>query len=115
MGLAIRISGQAAKRGLIKRHPSGERLLSDAEAWIRAEHADTVRSLRCGLTPTGEAELVADLHPAADPMILTASDGGAVGASADTSAVGPGYHTFVGRLLERLGSDVGIEWVAGAE
>ena len=32
---------------------------------------------------------------------------------ADTAVAGPGYHRFVGRVLERLGAAVGIEWTNG--
>ena len=42
------------------------------------------------------------------------SEGGRVVASADTSAVGPGYHTFVGRTLERAGDAVGVDWTGEA-
>ena len=31
-------------------------------------------------------------------------------AAATTSGVGPGYHTFVGRVLERLGDEGAITW-----
>ena len=41
---------------------------------------------------------------------MTASDAGRVTFAAETAAVGPGYHRFVGRLLERLGTDLAITW-----
>ena len=76
--------------------------------------ADAVRSTRQRTLATGEAELAIDLHPAAPPLRITASDDRA-GRSAhgDTALAGPGYHRFVGRVLERLGAEVGIEWTDG--
>ena len=110
MGLTIRAVGQASKRGLIPRLPAPDRLLGDFQAWLTAEHPDIVRSMRCDRIPSGETELVLDLHPAADPVTITVTDTGRVVASADTSAVGPGYHTFIGRVLERAGDALDIDW-----
>lgn len=110
MGLTIRVVGQASKRGVIPRLPAPERLLADAQAWITAEYGDIVRSTRCEQTPAGEGELLLDLHPAADTLSITADAEGRVVASADTSPVGPGYHTFVARLLDRLGWELDIAW-----
>lgn len=109
MGLTVRVVGQAARRGLIPRLPTPDRLVADASAWVAAEYADFLRSSHVEVTPTG-SELVLDLHPAADTVSLTVEGDGRVVASADTSSVGPGYHTFVERLLERLGEVMEISW-----
>ena len=42
--------------------------------------------------------------------MLTASDSGRVAVTATTDVAGPGYHRFVGRVLERLGMDLAISW-----
>lgn len=110
-GLAVRVSGQASKRGLIPRLPPADRLLADATAHLTTHHADTIRWLR----PTDPAEgrparLAASFHPAAATVELTIDDEGRVSAHAPTSPVGPGYHTFVSRLLERLGAELEIAW-----
>ncbi len=109
MGLTLRVVGQAARRGLIPRLPAPDLLLSDAAAWIAAEYAGTVRSSRVDSSASG-AELVLDVHPAAEPVSITVDTEGRAIASADTSSVGPGYHTFVGRLLERLEEGHRIDW-----
>ncbi len=110
MGLTIRVIGRASRRGLAHRVPAPDRLLADARAWIENEYGPVVREARVDPAETG-AGLVLELYPAADPVSITADPVGMVVATADTSAPGPGYHTFVARLLERLGDQAGIEWV----
>ncbi|HEV8402886.1 MAG TPA: hypothetical protein VGQ31_07605, partial [Candidatus Limnocylindrales bacterium] len=61
---------------------------------------------------SGNTEFAVVLHPAAPELILTASDSGRVTVAAGTEAVGPGYHRFVGRLLERMAIDLAINWDA---
>jgi hypothetical protein len=41
--LVARVVGQASRRGLIPRVPTGDRLLVDVEAWLNAEYPDFVR------------------------------------------------------------------------
>ena len=99
--------GEAAKRGLVARLPSGQRLLGDADTWLAADVHDLVRSTRLDRNGADAASLFVDLHPAAFPMRLHASGAGAVDAMAVTSAVGPGYHTYVHRLIQRIGDGDG--------
>ena len=113
MPLAIQVMGQAAKRGLIPRVPPADRLLDDIETWLGAEYPDIVRSTRRQELPSGGAELRVGLHPAADDAIFSVTDAGEVTLYAVTAAVGPGYHTFVSRMAQRLGSDVSIAWSDG--
>jgi hypothetical protein len=117
VGLTIEVVGQAAKRGIIPRQPTPDRLLADAQEWIGREHGQAVRWMRRDRTPAAYVELAVDLHPAAGPVTIAADATGRVLASADVAAVGPGYHTFVARLFERLGANLGIVWLedAGAE
>jgi len=110
VGLTIHAVGQVSKRGLIPRLPAPDKVLGDVQAWLTTEHPDVVRAMHCAKNADGDTELVLDLHPAADAVSLTVSEAGRVVASADTSAVGPGYHTFVGRLLERLGEAHDVDW-----
>lgn len=111
--LEAKVGGQAQKRGLIPRTPAGERLLADAAVWLTGEYADAVRSTRQRTLASGDAELAIDLHPAAPPLIITATDSGRVAVTGETAVAGPGYHRFVGRVLERLATEVGIEWTDG--
>jgi hypothetical protein len=111
--LGIALGGVAQKRGLIPRVPDGDRLLADAAVWLNGEYADAVRSTHQRTSPGGEATLAVDLHPAAAPLTLTADDDGRVRVSAETGAAGPGYHRFVGRVLERLSAELAIQWTDG--
>jgi len=114
--LLARVAGQASRRGMIPRVPSGDSLVSAVEAWLTTAYPDAVRSTRRRTLQSGETELAVVLHPAAPELVLTASDNGRVAVVADTEAVGPGYHRFVGRLLERIAIDLAITWdVSGAE
>ncbi|CAN5627132.1 hypothetical protein BH20CHL7_BH20CHL7_12650 [soil metagenome] len=111
--LEAKVGGHAQKRGLIPRTPPPERLLGDAATWLAAEYADAVLDTRQRTLGSGDAELAIHLHPAAPPLVLTASGPGRVTAAGETAVAGPGYHRFVGRVLERLGSEVGIAWTDG--
>ena len=64
------------------------------------------------LRPTGEdqARLTVALHPAAPDLRMTAWDNGRVDVLAETVTAGPGYHRFVGRVLQRMGLELGIAW-----
>jgi hypothetical protein len=111
--LGVALGGLAQKRGLIPRLPGGDRLLADAAIWMTGEYPDAVRSTHQRTLPGGETALAVDLHPAVAPLVLTANDEGRVTASALTGVAGPGYHRFVGRILERLGSELEIDWTEG--
>ena len=111
--LGVGLGGLAQKRGLIPRVPDGDRLLADAAVWLTGEYLDAVRSTHQRTLPGGEAGLAVDLHPAVAPFFLTANDEGRVTAVAETGVAGPGYHRFVGRVLERLSAELAIDWTDG--
>ena len=104
------IEGQAARRGLIPRMPAGERLLADITTWLRAEYADEARIVEQRSSAEGQSELTIGLHPAAPDVVISATDIGRVMVTAETAAAGPGYHRFVGRVIERMGLDAAIDW-----
>jgi hypothetical protein len=113
LSLAVHVVGHASKRGLIPRVPSAEQLISDVERWLTADYPEIVRSVRRQETPTGEPELMVNLHPAAPEASVQAGEGGRVSLVAPTSAAGPGYHTFVTSLARRLATELSIDWGAG--
>ncbi|HEY3523529.1 MAG TPA: hypothetical protein VGK63_07470 [Candidatus Limnocylindrales bacterium] len=110
MDVVVEHTGQAAKRGIIPRLPTGLRLLADLEAWLRSEYADAVRSTRPTEPGAGVSGIAVRLHPGAPELTLTADDLGRVAARAVVSYLGAGYETFVRRLLERAGEDLEIAW-----
>lgn len=118
MAVTIKAEGQASKRGIIARLPTPERLIADAQSWVDAEYRTFVRTSHVGegksdAAPTAVLEI--DLHPAADPVSVSVDAEGIVRAAADASIAGPGYQTFVARLLERMGDELQITWSEPAE
>jgi hypothetical protein len=111
--LLARVVGQASRRGLILRVPSGESLLESVEAWLLTEYGDAVRSMTRRALEGGEAELSVALHPAAPNLVISAGESGRVALTAETETMGPGYHRFIGRLVERMGDDLSIAWDRG--
>jgi hypothetical protein len=109
----------AGRRGL------GEPLLSppeEAAAWLRRteawlhEHTDEwLEGLHCGTGPLGAPMLRLRLHPAAGEVSLLAASGGRLVVSAETSAVGPGYHLFLCDTLKRMGEALGVSWADADE
>lgn len=113
MALGIRLTGRAAKRGIIPRVPTRADLARQVEAWFGAEVADAVQAIRLTVTSAGDTSVQVVLHPSAEAVELTFEEGGRVVATADTEAAGPGYDTFVWRTLGRFGSDMSIGWGTG--
>lgn len=103
--LVIAIQGQVQKRGLIPRLPPADRVLAEIETWFRRQYPDELLALE-----TGVEALTATLHPAAPPIRITLDGEGAISVAGETVTAGPGYHRFVGRALQRLATDIGIEW-----
>ena len=112
--LEVRLEGQASKRGLIPRTPGGERLLADAATWLASEYSDQVRATHQHVLPSGETQLQVGLHPATPDVAFVADDTGALRVMAETVAGGPGYHRFVSRVMERLGTELSIDWDEGS-
>ena len=102
---AVAVRGQARKRGLIPRVPTPERLLADIEAWLRRDYPDELLDA----TVTGDA-IEARLHPAAPPLRMAVDAEGRVDVAAETTGAGPGYQRFIGRALDRMGAELGIDW-----
>ena len=110
--LALHVVGHASKRGLIPRQPPADRVLSDIETWLRLQYPDVVRSTRTRTVPGGERELLVGLHPAAPEVTIRAADTGRIEIDAALRPVGPGYQTFVARLIQRIGTEHEIAWGA---
>lgn len=108
--LTLHVVGHASKRGLIPRQPAADRLLADVEAWLRLEYPDAIRSTRTRTSVTGDRELLVSCHPVASDLAIAASDSGRVEVFASLGPVGPGYQTFVSRLIQRVGTEHEIEW-----
>jgi hypothetical protein len=113
--ITIRAVGQASKRGKIPRLPSGERLLAEVDDWLASATADTLRGRTAEGLPAGATSTEIRLHPAARPVRIAAADGGQLTVTSATSPVGPGYHTYVCRLLRRMGDELNIAWAPAGD
>ena len=112
MSITIRAVGRAAKRGARRRVPTAAVLLEEIEGWLPDASGDPAIPLAPRRVDGDAVEV--DLHPAARPVRIEVTATGTVLATALTVPVGPGYHTYVARLLERLGEELDIEWVTSA-
>ena len=109
MSITIRAVGQAGRRGATRRVPNAAALLGVIDEWLPDATSGALRGHLPGArTPDGALEIV--LHPAARPIRVEASDEGQVVVTAMTVPVGPGYHTFVASLLDRMADEHGITW-----
>src|SRR3712207_2714372 len=77
--------------------------LKRLERWVREHAPGPLESTRLTVGPQDAPMLLVRLHPAAGEVSLLAAGGGRVVVSADTSAVGPGYHLFLCDALKHLG------------
>ena len=111
----IRAVGHASKRGVIPRVPAADRLLAEIDEWLAEGAADTLRGPRPPDDTRAQTAREVRLHPAARPVRIETTDGGQVVVTATTSPVGPGYHTYVCRLLQRMGDDLAIAWAPTGE
>jgi len=84
--------------------------LRRALAWFHEHTEELLESARMGTGPQGAPMLRLRLHPAAGEISLLAASGGRLVVSAETSAVGPGYHVFLCDTLKRLGQQLGVTW-----
>ncbi len=109
LSITIQAVGHAGRRGATRRVPNAATLLGDIEGWLPDATGDALIGHVAGARrPDGSLEI--RLHPAARPIRIAASDQGEVVITAMTVPVGPGYHTYVASLLDRLGDEHGISW-----
>jgi hypothetical protein len=109
LSITIRAVGHVGRRGATRRVPSGATILTEIDEWLPTATSGALRDHTPGARmPDGSLEIA--LHPAARPIRIEASDAGEVIVTAMTVPVGPGYHTYVASLLERMGDEHGIAW-----
>ena len=89
--------------------------LRRVEGWLHEHVEELLESLRMDKGPQGAPMLRLRLHPAAGEVSLLAASGGRLVVSAETSAVGPGYHVFLCDTLRVLGETFGVTWADADE
>jgi hypothetical protein len=109
LSITIRAVGQAGRRGATRRVPNATTLLAAIDEWLPDATGDALVGHDPGSRrPDGAIEI--SLHPAARPIRIEAFDTGQVVVTAMTVPVGPGYHTYVASLLDRMGDELGFAW-----
>ena len=109
MSITIRAVGQAGRRGATRRVPNATTLLGAIDEWLPAATGDALVGHVPG-TRLPDGMIGISLHPAARQIRIEAFDTGQVVVTAMTVPVGPGYHTYVASLLDRMGDELGITW-----
>jgi hypothetical protein len=84
--------------------------LRRVERWFHEAAGELLESSRIVDGPQGSPLLLLRLHPAAGEVSLLAAGQARLVVSAETSAVGPGYHIYLCELLKQLGQALRITW-----
>ncbi|RKH43962.1 hypothetical protein [Corallococcus sicarius] len=84
--------------------------LERVEAWVQQAAGELLEASRIEDGPQGAPVLRLRLHPAAGEVSVLAATQERLVVSAETSAVGPGYHLYLCDLLKALGEAHGIIW-----
>ena len=106
----VSVVGQPAGRGLLRKPPTVEELLLEIDRWFTAEAGEVLRRTRLGVDADERPAVFVGLHPAAPEVEIVATTDDRVTLTAVTAPAGPGYHTFLGHLVPRLGTDLEVTW-----
>jgi len=89
--------------------------LGQVEQWFQDNAREWLESSHLGTGPHGAPLLRLRLHPAAGEVSILAASGARVVISAETTAVGPGYHVFLCDLLKGMGQALQLHWAEADE
>jgi hypothetical protein len=84
-------------------------VLQGIKAWIEHSYSDLSPEISIGVGDTSPT-LFCTLHPAAEDVEIAFLDANHLTASANT-AIGPGYHIFLCKILRSLESAFNLQWV----
>ncbi len=111
MSVKLSLAGTRRGSGFLRAPPEGPLpWLRRVAHWFEAQHGELLESTGLDAGPLGTPMLRLRLHPAASEVSFVATSGAHVSVSAETSAVGPGYHLFLCDALKSLGIALGIDW-----
>jgi hypothetical protein len=89
--------------------PDPDEVLQRIKTWIEHYYADLAPEIYKGLRDTSPT-LYCSLHPAAEDVEISFLDDTHITASANT-AIGPGFHIFLCKLLRNLEGKFDLCWV----
>ncbi|WP_163863714.1 hypothetical protein [Myxococcus eversor] len=84
--------------------------LRQVEQWFQDNAREWLEGSHLSAGPHGAPLLRLRLHPAAGEVSILAASGARVVISAETTAVGPGYHVFLCDLLKAMGQALHLHW-----
>ncbi len=87
-----------------------EELFERARRFFVESCADTLERIQLGPAGDGQPLLLVKLHPCAEDVEIAVAGAHQLSISAKTSSVGPGYHIYVCRLLQKLGAQLELTW-----
>jgi hypothetical protein len=100
-------------RGILPSGANESTILEAIKSWFRDTCGSVIRKIEIG-EENGSPALFVDLHPAAETLSIVLESSNIV-ASAQTSAVGPGYHVYVCDLLKNMSRKFDFAWSAGSD
>ncbi|MBS1990679.1 MAG: hypothetical protein JSS83_09195 [Cyanobacteria bacterium SZAS LIN-3] len=118
MSLGLYLKGQFAQDSA--GGPLGTRVfdratLEEFEKWLSNVAFDELEWTQWTEDDEGNPCLMMQLHPGAEPMMLSNCEDGALLLAAATSSAGPGYHIFICDLIRKMGQVHGLQWITDDE
>ncbi|MBU6453784.1 MAG: hypothetical protein KGS72_18535 [Cyanobacteria bacterium REEB67] len=89
--------------------------LEEFEIWLSNVAFDELEWTQWTEDDEGNPCLMMQLHPGAEPLMLSNCDDGALMLAAATSSAGPGYHIFVCDLIRKMAQVHGLLWITDDE
>ncbi|MCP3098344.1 hypothetical protein LZ198_05555 [Myxococcus sp. K15C18031901] len=111
MSVKLLLAGRRGGNASLPSPPEDPRAwLRSVERWFRQGADEWLQDSHLETGPRGAPTLKLRLHPAAGEVSVLAMPDTRLVVSAETSAVGPGYHVFLCDLLRALGREFDIAW-----
>ncbi|MDY7226100.1 hypothetical protein [Hyalangium rubrum] len=111
MGIKLLLAGRyMGGEHLFSPPEEPEPWLRRVESWFQDVTGEFLESSRIVEGPQGAPLLLLRLHPAAGEVSVLAAGQARVVVSAETFAVGPGYHRYLCDLMKQLGLALHITW-----
>lgn len=89
--------------------------LEEFERWISNVAFEELEWTQWTEDDEGNPCLMMQLHPGAEPIMLSNCEDGSLLLAAATSSAGPGYHIFVCDLIRKMGQVHNLEWITDDE
>jgi hypothetical protein len=109
MPLAITATGRYPISGLLSKGPGSAEWLAKVQAFLEEREGNELLACEIVEGPDGPV-LLAQLHPAAEPMAIGSAGTGRVEINAASTLVGPGHHEHVIDLIDAMAKDLGVKW-----